>query len=143
MRMFSVFALTLFLYVLNNLMMSILNGQQDIKRYNVANVISSIIGLILTGSFVYYFGLEERYAMVINQSVVLVSTLILLVKSNSINFIWGFTGGLNRGYVKKFATYTSMALAVSAVVVPTSQIILRDFAGQSLSWQEKLLGRIN
>ena len=127
-NVFRVFAITLFLYVLNNLLMSILNGQQDIKRFNIANVLSSFIGLFVTGLFVYYFGLEGAlYSLVLNQSLVLATTLLLVIRSNWFHFDY-FTAGFDREYLRKLSNYTAMAV-VSSLVIPLSHIFLRNYAG--------------
>ena len=134
-NVFRVFSLTLLLYVLNNLLMSILNGQQEIKRYTLVNIVSSIIGLLLTSFLLYIWGLQGAlFAMVTNQSIVFFVTLILVIKSSWFR-ISSFTMGCDKAYLKKFLRYASMAL-VSALVVPLSQIFLRDYAAYELGWEK-------
>ena len=45
---FVVFAFTVFLFALNTILMSILNGQKEIKKYVLVNIASSIFALFFT-----------------------------------------------------------------------------------------------
>jgi PST family polysaccharide transporter len=132
---FRIFAFTLLLFVLNNLLMAILNGQQDIRRYTMVNISSSIVGLILTGLLVYFWSLKGALvALATNQSLMFFITLAMVLKSHWFKFSL-FSGQFNKNYFKKFMKYTVMALT-SALVVPTSQMYLRNYVGENMSWDQ-------
>ncbi|HHK8432880.1 TPA: oligosaccharide flippase family protein, partial [Vibrio parahaemolyticus] len=53
---FSLFAITITLFSLNQLVLSILNGLKEIRTYISINITQSIVGLILTLVLVYLYG---------------------------------------------------------------------------------------
>ncbi|TOH87114.1 O-antigen flippase, partial [Vibrio parahaemolyticus] len=66
---FSLFAITITLFSLNQLVLSILNGLKEIRTYISINITQSIVGLILTLVLVYLYGLDGALiALVTNQS---------------------------------------------------------------------------
>lgn len=132
---FRIFAVTLLLFVLNNLLMAILNGQQDIRRYTMVNISSSLLGLIITGTLVYFWSLKGALvALATNQSVVFFVTLAMVLKSDWFKCKL-FSGSFDKNYFKKLMKYTAMAL-VSALIVPSSQMYLRNYVGENLSWEQ-------
>ena len=53
-----VLGVTIIFYSLNNLLISILNGKSQIRRYTIVNTFGSIIGLIFTVLLVYFYKTE-------------------------------------------------------------------------------------
>ena len=79
---FIVFAFTVFLFALNTVLMSILNGQKEIKKYVLVNIVNSSLALIITSLLVLKFNIQGAlYALVINQSIVFFVTLMFVLKS--------------------------------------------------------------
>lgn len=120
-----VLGLTIILYSLNSLLISILNGKKQIKTYTIVNTVGSIVGLLFTLILVYYFKLEGAlYAMVLSQSIIFFVTLFLITQSDW--FTWDyFKQNLDVDILKKLSHYSLMAI-VSALTVPISQIIIRN-----------------
>ncbi|MEO6631148.1 MAG: O-antigen translocase [Mucilaginibacter sp.] len=120
-----ILGVTIILYSLNSLLISILNGLKQIKTYTIVNTAGSIIGLIFTVTLVYFYKIEGAlYALVLAQSVVFLITLILVIKSSW--FSWSF---FNQPYDKKIArdlSHFSLMAVVSALTMPVSQIVLRN-----------------
>ena len=52
---FKIFGFTIILFALNTLLMSILNGQKEIKKYILVNIISSLFSLVFTSFLIYNF----------------------------------------------------------------------------------------
>jgi O-antigen/teichoic acid export membrane protein len=66
-----VLGLTIILYSLNSLLISILNGKSQLKAYTLVNSAATTIGLIFTIILVYYFKIQGAlYSLVLAQSVV-------------------------------------------------------------------------
>jgi len=120
-----VLGITIILYSLNTLLISILNGKKQIKTYTIVNTLGSLIGLAFTFILVYCFKLEGAlYALVLSQSIVFFVTLFLITKSDW--FSWNyFNQAFDKSVALKLSQYSLMAV-VSALTIPISQILLRN-----------------
>jgi PST family polysaccharide transporter len=116
---------TIVLYSLNNLLLSILNGKREIKKYTIVNTIGSIISLLFTIVLVLYFKLYGAlYAMILSQSVVVFVSVTMIVRCEW--FKWAnFRAKFDKLIAKKLANFGLMAV-VSAIMIPVSQMFLRD-----------------
>ncbi len=134
-HVFVVFALTIFLFALNTILMSILNGQKEIKKYILANMSSSLFLLLFTALLIVKLQLVGAlYALVLNQSVVFFITLIFVIKSSWFKFEY-FKQGIDKDSLKKLGRYSLMAI-ISAIVVPLTQLLIRNYIGEELSWEK-------
>ena len=132
---FLIFAVTLVFFALNSLLLAILNGQKEIKKLITVGIVSSFVGLILTGGLTYYFGLYGALlSYTTGQGLVFFVTLGFVFKSQWFK-VKLFTEKLDSEYLKKLGKYTAMAIT-SALTVPLSQIIVRNYIGESLSWND-------
>lgn len=130
---FLIFSATLFLFVLNSLFVAILNGQKEIKKLVTVNIISSFVGLFLTTSFAYRWGLYGALlSYTTGQALVFFVTLVFVFNSQWFKFKF-FTAKLNKSHLKKLSGYAAMALT-SALTMPISQMLVRDHIGQTISW---------
>jgi len=120
-----ILGLTIGLYSLNSLLISILNGKGQIKTYTIVNTLGSITGLLFTVVLVYFYKIQGAlYALVLAQSIVFFITALLIIKSSW--FSWGY---FNRGFDKNIGvklSHFSLMMMVSAVMIPVSQIVLRN-----------------
>lgn len=132
---FILFGFTIILFVLNNLILSALNGLKEIKKWISINITQSIYSLIFTSLLIGFFGIDGALiALVTNQSVILIIVLYNLRKHAIINFS-NFLDKANFGDAKKLAKYSSMAFA-TAITVPLSQLLIRNHIGENLGWNE-------
>jgi len=132
---FVVFGFTIVLFALNTLLMSILNGQKEIKKYVLVNIISSLFSLAMTSLLIVKLGLiGALYAMVTNQSIIFFITLSFVVKSSWFKREY-FTKSIDKQSAVKLGKYSLMALA-SALTVPMSHLIIRNYIGDTLSWDD-------
>lgn len=132
---FIILGATIFLFSINNLLLSFLNGLKEIKTWVIINIIQSIYSLIFTTLLIVYFGLDGALiALATNQSVVFFIVLWLLRKHEVIN-LKSFFCVFNKSEAKKLAVFGLMTLT-TAVTVPISHVIIRNFIGENLSWQE-------
>lgn len=130
---FAIFGFTIVLFVINNLLLSILNGLKDIKTYIGINIIQSVYSLIATTLLVVFLGLDGALiALVTNQSVILLIVLWKLRKHEVIR-LHNFNRLADKPEMKKLMGFAGMALA-SAATVPLSHMIVRNYIGETLSW---------
>ena len=132
---FIIFGFTLILYTLNILLISILNGFKEFKRYVFINISSTIIGLLFSVILVLYFGLPGALINAVTyQSVVFFVTLWLCRRCSWLS--WGnFCGSYNKEVVRKYFGYSLMTLTTLAVV-PMSQMLLRGYVISEISITE-------
>lgn len=132
---FVIFGVTIVLFVINNLLLSILNGLKEIKTWVIINIIQSIYTLIFTTILVIFLGLDGALiALVTNQSIVFFIVLWMLRKHKLIKFE-NFKGAFDKPEAKKLAQFAAMALT-SAVTLPASHLIIRNYIGEVLSWED-------
>jgi polysaccharide transporter, PST family len=130
---FVIFAITIFLFALNSILLAILNGQKEIKKYVFVNIVSSLFSLFFTSFLIIKLSLiGALYAMVINQSIVFFVTLIFVIKSNWFKLEY-FKHGIDKDSLVKLSKYSVMAIT-STVLVSVSHIIVRNYIGENLSW---------
>lgn len=130
---FLVFGATIFLFALNMVLISILNGQKEIKKYVLVNIAGSIFSLVFTSILIMQLNLMGAlYAMVLNQSVMFFVTLAFVLKSSWFKLEY-FLKGLDKESLSKLSKYSLMAI-VSALTVPVSHLIIREYIGENLGW---------
>jgi len=132
---FIVLGFTIFLFVLNNLLLSILNGLKEVKTFISINIIQSIYSLIFTSILVIAFGLHGALiALATNQSIVFL-VVIYMLRQHAVIKLKYFTGEFNKPEGRKLLNYVFMALT-SALTVPISQLLIRNYIGENIGWQE-------
>ena len=132
---FIVLGITIFLFALNTILMSILNGQKEIKKYVLVNIASSIFSLFFTSFLIMQLNLMGAlYAMVVNQSVIFFVTLGFVLKSSWFKLEY-FKQGIDKESLVKLSKYSLMAIT-SALTVPMSHLIIRNYIGDNLSWDD-------
>lgn len=130
---FIVFGVTVFLFALNTVLMSILNGQKEIKKYILVNIAGSIFSLFFTSFLIIQLNLMGAlYALVTNQSIIFFVTLAFVIKSNWFRLEY-FKQGLDKESLVKLSKYSLMAIT-SALTVPVSHLIIRNYIGENLGW---------
>ncbi|EOX3451917.1 O-antigen translocase [Vibrio cholerae] len=130
---FTWFALTLVLFVFNTLLLAILNGKKEIKRYVIANVAGSLFALVVTTVMAIQLGLYGALvALAIYQSLTFFVTLTLTYKASWFKLSYLF-GSIDKQAAKNLAKFTAMALT-SAACVPLSHILIRNHLGETIGW---------
>ena len=132
---FVIFGISLPLFVLNQLLLSIVNGLKEVKVFIGANISQSVYGLIFTSILVIFFGLDGALiAMVTNQSVILLVVLWMLRKHAVIRWQL-FKSAYSREEGRKLFRYSAMALTTAAMV-PVSHLLVRNYIGDTLGWEQ-------
>ena len=134
-NIFKVFGITIIFYAVNALMLSILNGHKEIKKFTIVNISGSIISLIFTSLLLFFYHLEGAlYALILNQSILFFITLRFVVKSDWFNLKL-FTLGIDKSSAIKLGKFTFMTI-VSAMAVPMVLLFIRNYIGSNIGWDE-------
>jgi PST family polysaccharide transporter len=123
---FYVFGATIILYALNELLIAIINGFREFKKYVIINIAGSIVGLLFTIILSYSFGIYGALiSLVTYQSVVFIVTLALISKTP--RFSWSmFFGKFSKTAAIGLSNYSKMAI-VSLIALPLAQMLVRGF----------------
>lgn len=125
------FGLTVGLFVLNSLLLAIVNGLQEVRTFIFTNIAQSLLTLILTVGLIAWLGLDGALiALVTNQSAVLMVLLWMLRGHKAIK-VAHFRLPLDRVEAIRLSKYSLMA-AVSAVVSPLTAFLVRDHITSAL-----------
>ncbi|WP_295748105.1 O-antigen translocase [Undibacterium sp.] len=127
------FAATLLLFVLNALLMAILNGKKEVSLYIIANISTSIVTLLATWALARAWGLYGALvALAINQSIVFFITLFLCLRRDWFRVQYLF-GRIDIEIARKLASYALMA-SVTAIAIPLSQVLIRNHLVFAFGW---------
>lgn len=124
-------ALTLPAMAANNLLLAILNGKKEVGVYVVANIIGSLISMLVVGLLAFNFGLYGALvAFTINPAVVLLTTTAIVGRRDwfKAKFLWG---QMNRPALRALSGFGLMGLT-SALTAPISYMFVRDHLATNL-----------
>jgi PST family polysaccharide transporter len=126
-----VFGFTVIFYSLNSLLIAILNGRREIKKYAIVNTTGSITGLFITIVLVYFYKINGALlALILTQALAFFVTVAFIYKSDWFRFSY-FSKAFNKATAKKLSHFSLMAI-VSILTVPVSQILIRNMVINSL-----------
>ncbi len=123
---FYVFGGTILLYALNALLTAVINGFKEYKKYVIANIVGSLVGMLFAVILSIRYGIMGALISTVTfQSIVFFITLGLVAKSYW--FKWkSFLLIFNKNVAAQLGHYSLMAIA-SAVTIPAGQMIVRNF----------------
>lgn len=128
------FAVTLILFVMNSLLLAILNGKKEIGLYIIANIAGSILALVSSALLVIYYNLYGALvALAIYQSIAFFATSYLCTQTSWFKYSY-LIGKLDKKVAYNLFKYALMA-AVGAVCAPGIQILVRHYIGVTIDWQ--------
>lgn len=129
---FMVFGLTIVLYSLNGLLISVLNGYKQFEKYVEINIVGTLFGLIYSVFMVYFWGLPGALINAVTfQSIVFFSTLWMCRKQTWLKKVF-FKEKFDKVVTKKYFGYSLMTLTTLALL-PISQLILRGYVISEIS----------
>lgn len=129
------FGVTICLFVLNSLLLAILNGLQEIRTYVVINIVQSVLTLVLTTALIVSLGVDGALiALVTNQSLVLFIVLWKL-RQHPIIRVAAFRTAFDRIEAARLSKYALMAV-VSAFASPLTSIFVRDHITRTIGLNE-------
>ncbi len=127
------FGAALVFFVFNTLLLAILNGKREIRRYVLSNIVGSVFAFIVTATMAVTLGVYGALVgLAIYQSLSFFVTLALTCRTPWFRIGYLF-GRVDPAVARNLARYTLMALT-SAVCVPLSHILIRNHLGESLGW---------
>ncbi|WP_422766832.1 O-antigen translocase [Photobacterium leiognathi subsp. mandapamensis] len=128
-----ILGLMITLFSLNQFVLSIITGLSDLRLYTIINIIQSFYSLILTVTLIYLYSINGALiAMVTNQSIVFFIVLYK-IRSNKDIKLNMFKNAFNKNESLKLFSFSVMTL-VSALSLPLSLLIIRNYIGNHLSW---------
>ena len=129
---FIVFGLTIVLYSLNGLLISVLNGYKQFKKYVEINVAGTLLGLAYSICLVYFWGLPGALINAVTfQSIVFFATLWMCRKQTWLKKDY-FKEKFDHVVTKQYFGYSLMTLTTLALL-PVSQLILRGYVISEIS----------
>lgn len=132
---FVIYGFTIVLFVANNLLLSILNGLKEIKTWVMITIIQSIYSLTFTTLLILALGLDGALiALITNQSVIFLIVLWML-RNHRIIKLANFRGAFDKPEAKKLGKFALMGIT-SAVTIPVSHLIVRNYLGKALGWDD-------
>lgn len=127
-----IFGITISLFTLNGLIISILNGYKEFKLYVKVSILGTIAGLLYSILLVFLWGLPGAMINAVTfQSVMLFVTLWMCRKLPWMKREF-FVQKLDKPIVKKYLSYSLMTLTTLALL-PTCQMLLRGYVISELS----------
>lgn len=126
---------SLFFGALNTLMLAVLNGKQLVVPYVVANIIGNVLNAALAIVLVATFGLEGALiSLAAGQGLSFITTFVIFHKH--VPFLRTFDLRSAEWSVARSLSQYSLMFATSAIVVPLSQLAIRNHIGEQLDWHE-------
>ncbi|QWI52124.1 O-antigen translocase [Bacillus mycoides] len=131
---FVVLSVNLLFISLNTYLLALLNGLKEIKIYIGANILGSIISLVLSTFLTIFYGLYGALiALILVQSIVVIVTGFYFYKKKVIgDFNWEFA--YSKVIYKKFFQYSLMSLT-TMLCVPITQLVIRNMIIEKVSLQ--------
>lgn len=116
---------------LNSLLLAIINGKKDVVTYVSANIVGSVLSLVVVGALTYFCGLYGALlAIAISPAASLLATAALVARRDWFKraYLWG---KLDRPVVKELSGFGLMGLT-SAIMSPLAFMFIRNHLSQTL-----------
>lgn len=129
---FLIFGFTIVLYTLNALLISVLNGFREFRKYVAVNICGTFIGLIFSITLVFFWGLTGAMINAVTfQSVMFFVTLWMCRKYQWMK-LCNFSGHLDSIVIRRYLGYSLMAFTTLSLG-PVSQMLLRGYVISEVS----------
>ena len=123
------------LFVINNLGLSILNAEMELKKYVISTLANTIFNFALTCYLIMRFGLwGGLIGFALNQTIVGIFTTYLVIQSKFFKFKLFFST-INWSCIKKLARYSCIPLS-TALIGPLASLMLTKNIVHSLGWTD-------
>lgn len=130
--LFIILGVALIFFALNNLLISIVNGYKQFKKYVIINIANSVLGLCYTLALVFLWGLRGALiGSVTFHSIMFFITILLIRKETWLKRAY-FNLPFDKQIAKKLLAFTAMTI-VSVSLVPLGQMILRGYVMSEIS----------
>ncbi|CRM18151.1 O-antigen translocase [Pseudomonas sp. 35 E 8] len=116
----------LIFFVLNSLLLAILNGKKEVVAYVTANIIGSLLSFVIVVVLSVYFGLYGALvSLSVYQSIACVATAYICSRKSWFSFRL-LVGVIDQQALFKLLKF-SLMVGVSAACVPLSSMLVRDY----------------
>lgn len=133
--LFLVFSVSLAFFSLNILMYSLLNGYREFKKIIFYNIITAVLGLLISVLLVVYFNLfGALLGVIINQSLFFTLTVVFAYKSKWFSFN-SFFSKFNKKDLSKLFNFSIMAF-VSLFATIFIQFKIRSYIINNISIED-------
>lgn len=127
-------ALSLVLMVGNSLMLAIMNGRKEIRALVLSNIVGSLVGAGVSLALVWRLGLYGALvAFGLGQAASALLTAWIFQRVCQVQWK-SLIGGFDPAIARRLGAYALMTL-VSAMVMPLTQVYMRDWLGRNLGWE--------
>lgn len=127
------FAGSLLFFVLNNLLLAIMNGKKEVKGYVTVNIIGSFSSAALAGFLALKWGLEGALvALMVNQSLTFIVVFVYCRRTTWFT-LKGLWGKIDPVIAINLGKYSLMYL--SALLTPFSEMFVRNHLGVTFGWE--------
>ncbi len=122
-------AVTLLFFTLNALLLAILNGRKEIGRFVIANIVGSLVSLVVTSVLAHAYGLYGALISIgISQGVIFFATFFVCRRAEWFRPKW-LIGPWDRKVMGDLAKFAAMAIT-TAVCLPIAQVMIRNHLSQ-------------
>lgn len=129
---FLMLSITLVFFVMNTFFLAILNGLRQIRSYVLANIIGSLLSLLIAGVLATKMGLAGALtALALNQSFAFFATFVICLKKDWFK-VKNFIGKLDHNVATNISKFALMAL-VSTILSPLVLIAIRYIITNEIS----------
>jgi polysaccharide transporter, PST family len=126
-------AISLVFISINALLLAILNGKKEVRRFVASNIAGSLLGLIVVGVLTWQLQLYGALiAMSVYQAVVFFVTLHQCFKTGWFH-MGNLFGRIDKNIALTLGKFAIMAVTTAAVV-PLSQVFVRTHLGENYGW---------
>ncbi|MEJ5078808.1 O-antigen translocase [Erwinia sp. MYb535] len=131
---FKILALLIPFAAFGTMLTSILNGQQNFRRFISIGMVSVIFSSLIMLGFIYFYGLKGAInAVALQGGLVGVLVMMLCVTQPWFRFKY-FFGKFNVIEIKKIGSYILMT-ATTALCIPISLVIIRKILVAHVGWE--------
>ena len=128
------FGLTLFGYTFNQIVLSIFNGLNQMKKYAAISIIGAVLSVILIGWLGYLFSTQGVLLAFILSQVILFGVGLFFLKKTPIR-LQLFAPSIDRVQLKQLLSFSLMSVT-SVIATPMAQLFLRNYVAVHSSWAE-------
>ena len=132
--LFICFGLTLYGYVMSQLIRSIFNGLNKMKEYALFSISSSIISILIIPILAYYYQTNGVLLGFVLGQLVLFVVVLFFAKATKVK-LFLLSINLRNIWTKKLLLFSIMSV-VCALCLPLAQIFLRNYVAEHSSWTE-------
>ncbi|WP_312470518.1 O-antigen translocase [Neobacillus sp.] len=133
-KLFISIGVLIIFYSINSILLAIVNGMKNIRKFTIINVLSSLFSLGISLLLTIKWGLNGAlYSFVISQTLIIFITISLIFKESWFRELRLMK--IERDTIKSYSKYTIMAL-VHVVTAPVSYIIVRNYITDTLSMRD-------